>query len=125
MEKKYLDLGSLSAYKMALQLSNDVWNIVIRWDYFAKDTIGKQFVRAIDSIGANIAEGFGRYSKKDKIHFYRYSYGSIQESRDWNEKAKIRKLLSQQQYEVISSALEKLLREIHFLIKFTDEKLTM
>ena len=76
MEKKYLQLNDLDSYKIAFNLSNYIWDIVLKWDYFAKDTIGKQFARSVDSISANIAEGFGRYTKKDKINFYRYSYGS-------------------------------------------------
>lgn len=125
MEKKYLKLNDLDAYRSSFHLSNYVWNIVIEWDYFTKDTIGKQLVRAIDSISANIAEGFGRYNKKDKIKFYRYSFGSLKESLDWNEKAKVRKILTDNQYKYILSELQKLPREINSLIKFTNEKLTM
>lgn len=125
MDKKYLQLNDIGAYKIAFYLSNYTWDIVIKWDYFAKDTIGKQFVRAIDSISANIAEGFGRYSKKDKIKFYRYSFGSIKESLDWNEKAKVRKLLTEEQYKHILEELNKLPRELNYLIKFTNEKLTI
>lgn len=124
-EKIYLKLNNFSSYKISFHLSNYVWNIVINWDYFSKDTIGKQFARAIDSISANIAEGFGRYSKKDKIKFYRYSFGSLKESLDWNEKAKTRKLLTEEQYEYILKELQKLPKEINWLIKFTNEKLTI
>jgi len=63
----YLTLKDLNAYKLSFELSNYVWNIVIGWDYFGKDTVGKQFVRSVDSISANIAEGFGRFYKKDKL----------------------------------------------------------
>ena len=70
--QQFLQLNQIGAYMIAFKLSNDVWKIVLKWDYFAKDTIGKQFTRAVDSISANIAEGFGRYGKKDKINFYRY-----------------------------------------------------
>ncbi len=125
MEKKYLELNNVSSYKMAFGLSNYTWAVVVRWDYFAKDTVGKQFVRAVDSISANIAEGFGRYTKKDKIKFYRYSYGSIKESLDWNEKARVRKLSQAKEYEYILRELKKLPREINTLIKYTDEKLTI
>lgn len=62
---KYLQLNDIDCYKRALNLSNYVWNIVIEWKYFEKQTVGIQFVTAIDSISANIAEGFGRYGKKD------------------------------------------------------------
>ncbi len=119
----YLSLQDLNSYKLSFDLSNYVWDIVINWDYFAKDTIGKQFVRSIDSISANIAEGFGRYYKKDKILFYRYSYGSIQESISWIEKAKVRKLVNTEQYKNISNQLEKLPKEVNSLIRFTNEKL--
>ena len=119
----FLMLNDISAYKMSFALSNYVWDIIVKWNYFEKDTVGKQFVRAVDSISANIAEGFGRYSKKDKIHFYRYSFGSVKESLDWNEKSKIRNLLSSEEYQHISEELSQLPREINYLIKFTDEKL--
>lgn len=125
MEKNFLKLNDLSAYKIAFNLSNFVWNIVSRWDYFARDTIGKQFTRSVDSISANIAEGFGRFGKKDKINFYRYSFGSVKESLDWNEKSKIRKLLKENEYRYILSELQKLPKELNSLIKFTNEKLSI
>jgi|SRR3989339_111180 len=122
---KYLNLNDISAYKISFHLSNYIWNIVIRWDYLAKETVGKQYIRAADSISANIAEGFGRYTKKDKICFYRYSYGSIKESLDWNEKSKVRKLLNQDEYEFILKELQILPREINSLIKYTNDKLSI
>ena len=124
-DKSYLKLNDISSYKISFHLSNYVWDIVVKWDYFAKDTVGKQFIRSIDSISANIAEGFGRYNKKDKIKFYRYSFGSLKESLDWNEKAKIRKLLTEEQYKYILEELNKLPKELNYLIKFTNEKLTI
>jgi four helix bundle protein len=90
------------------------------WDWFAKRTVGIQFITAVDSSSANIAEGFGRYGKKDKIKFYYYSFGSVKESLDWNEKAKVRKLLTKEQYLYIFNELQALPLEIHQLIKYTD-----
>lgn len=104
-------------------MSNYVWNIAVEWDWFAKKTVGIQFVTAIDSISANIAEGFGRYGKKDKVKFYYYSFGSVKESFDWNEKSKIRKLLTKELYEHILNELQILPKEIHQLINFTMAKL--
>jgi four helix bundle protein len=69
--KKYLALKDIVAYRVALSVSNKIWALAVSWSPFARDTIGKQFVRAVDSISANIAEGFGRYTKRDKINFYR------------------------------------------------------
>jgi len=123
-DKKYLKLNDIEAYKIAFNLSNYVWDIVIKWDYFPKMTLGQQFVDAVDSISENIAESFGRYSKKDKIRFYRISYGSLFESLDENEKAKKRKLLKKEEYEHIFSELQKLPKSIHHLINYTHNKLS-
>lgn len=120
---RYLTLNDISAYKKSLALSNYIWDIIIDWDWFAKRTVGSQFVQAIDSISANIAEGFGRYGKKDKIKFYHYSFGSLKESFDWNEKSRKRNLITKKQYEHILKELKSLPIEIHQLIKFTSEKL--
>ncbi|MDN3588450.1 four helix bundle protein [Pedobacter aquatilis] len=123
MEQKYLQLNQISAYKKSFHLSNHIWEIIANWDAFAKQTIGKQFVNAVDSVSANIAEGFGRYHKKDKIKFYYYSFGSVKECFDWNEKAKIRKLISEEEYNDIFATLENLPKEIHQLIRFTNDRL--
>ena len=123
MEKMFLRLNDVQPYKTAFNLSNYVWKIVLNWDYFAKDTVGKQFVKSVDSISANIAEGFGRYFKKDKINFYRYSNGSVKESFDWNEKAKIRNLINKDDYQHILGELQKLPKEINQLVKITNNKL--
>lgn len=120
-----MQLGKVGAYTKAFALSNDVWKIVARWNFFAKKTLGSQFVRSVDSISANVAEGFGRYHKKDKIKFYRYAQGSVQESLDWNQKAFVRGLLEQKEYEQILCVLKELPREVNALIKYTNEKLTI
>lgn len=123
--KKYLKLNDIEAYKIAFKLSNLVWDIIVKWDYFAKDTVGKQFVKAVDSISANIAEGFGRYTKKEKIKFNRYSFGSLYESLDWNEKSHFRHLLTQDDYSSIFTELAKLPKALNSLIQFTDKKLQL
>ena len=123
MEKKYLKLNDIDAYKIAFDLSNYVWELVVKWDFFAKDAIGKQFVRATDSISDNIAEGFGRYTKKDKVRFYRYNFGSVYEALSQNQKGKVRGLLKEKEYKHIFNELQKLPKEINHLINFTNQKL--
>ena len=125
INKKYLKLNDIEAYKLSFHLSNYVWNVVLGWDYFAKKTIGAQFVDAADSISANIAEGFGRHFKKDKVRFYQYSRGSVKECFDWNEKSKVRNLVNKEEYIYIFSELDKLPKSINSLIKYTRDKLTV
>lgn len=92
-EEKYLTLNKIGSYTKSFLLSNYVWDIVMKWGIFEKQTIGSQFARAIDSVSANIAEGFGRYGKKDKIYFYRIARASVYGSLDWLEKSKRRGLI--------------------------------
>ena len=109
---KYLQLNDIDCYKRSLQLSNYVWEIIIKWDYFAKETVGTQFTRAVDSISANIAEGFGRYS-----------FGSLKEACDWTQKSYLRNLISKEQYDHILAELQALPKEVNQLIQFTNERL--
>ena len=121
--RKFLKLNDIESFRISFHLSNYVWDVVLKWSNFSQRTVGEQFVRAVDSISANIAEGFGRYGKKDKIKFYRYSQGSLSESLNWNEKSKVRKLLSSEEYKYIFSELQKLPKAINALILFTNQKL--
>jgi four helix bundle protein len=50
---------------------------------YASDIIVKQLLRATTSIGANIAEGYGRHEGKEYIHFLQISYGSANEVDNW------------------------------------------
>ena len=94
----YLKVTDIETYNISFELSNQVWDLVNQWSYLAQKTIGAQFVDATDSISANIAEGCGRYHKKDKIKFYYYSRGSTLECIDWLEKSIKRNLLNEEQY---------------------------
>lgn len=70
MEKgKPILIEDMEIYQLAMQIGEDVWEEVIRWDYFAKDTVGKQLVRAVDSIAANFSEGYGRFTYKERKNF--------------------------------------------------------
>jgi len=71
-----MKLEDLQVYSLSMVLAEKIWILVHHWDYFAKDTIGKQLVRAADSISANISEGFGRFHFREKVNFSYYSRGS-------------------------------------------------
>ena len=84
----------LQVYRLAEELADEIWAVVCQWQYFPRDTIGKQLVRAVDSIGANIAEGEGRRSFRDNRRFVRIARASLNETRHWLRRAHRRALLA-------------------------------
>jgi four helix bundle protein len=80
---------------LAEALSDRVWNVVSKWNALARDTVGKQLIRAADGIGANIAEGVGRGSFRDNRRFVRIARGSLNETKHWLRRAYKRNLLDE------------------------------
>ena len=103
-----MDLDDLVVYKMSMEIGDKVWEVVNRWNYFSKDTIGKQVVRSSDSIAANISEGFGRFHYKDRIRFLYYSRGSLFETKTWMKKALKRELITKSEFDELNSSLKTL-----------------
>jgi len=121
--KDYLRVEDISAYKIVSELSCLIYETVSGWNWFDKRTLGVQMVTAFDSIAANIAEGFGRYHKKDKMKFYYNARGSVFESLHWLKTARGRNLLSKNKFEQIISSLDLLPKEINNLIRLTNKNL--
>jgi len=111
-------LKKLEVYNEAESFSDKIWNILAQWDYFKKDTIGKQLVRAADSISANIAEGFGRYYYKESKQFYFYSRGSILETKSWLSKCMRRNIIDVVFAAELISEAEKIMAILNAYIKF-------
>lgn len=86
-------INNLEIYREAMRIGEAIWDLVADWPFFAKDTVGRQVVRAADSIAANLAEGYGRYHFKENQKFCYYSRGSAQETQTWIEKSVHRNLI--------------------------------
>jgi four helix bundle protein len=86
-------LEDLRALQTAEAISDSIWARVIKWNEFSKDTVGKQLARAADSIGANIAESYGRFHYGQKIEFLYYARGSLFETKYWLNRVLKRNLM--------------------------------
>ncbi|MGA2622130.1 MAG: four helix bundle protein, partial [Thermoguttaceae bacterium] len=99
---------NLRVYVLAEEMADEVWQVVRNWETLARDTVGRQLVRAADSIGANIAEGSGRGSNRDFRRFLRIARGSLCETQHWLRRAFRRKLLTREQIERLKAIVDPL-----------------
>jgi len=112
-----MKLEELKVYQIAMNVGDTCWILVAKWNYFEKDTIGKQLVRASDSIAANISEGFGRYHYKENRHFNFIARGSLFETKTWLEKSANRNLISKEEFSLLKTEMNELGRMLNGYIK--------
>lgn len=122
MKQNIAKLGNLDIYKMSLELSDLVWNIYLKMDYQTKKIMGDQSIRSIDSIGANIAEGYGRYHYLDKVRFYYNVRGSLFESKHWVFLLGKRNIISFSDFNFLIIKLNKLHEKLNAFIKSVKVK---
>jgi len=107
----------LRVYQASEVLADEIWDIVLGWPAFAKDTVGKQIVLAADSIGANIAEGAGRGTFKDNCRYVRTARGSLNETKHWLRRAFRRKLLTSSDIEKLKPVVDGLAPQLNAYLK--------
>jgi four helix bundle protein len=108
---------SLRVYQLSEQLADLIWEIVLEWNAFARDTVGKQLVKAADSVGANIAEGTGRGTYVDNRRFVRIARGSLNETKHWLRRAFKRRLLNTKQINSVKPIVEELAPKLNAYLK--------
>ncbi|MGZ8848532.1 MAG: four helix bundle protein [Pyrinomonadaceae bacterium] len=108
---------SLRVYQLSESLADQIWTIVLTWNVFARDTVGKQLVKAADSIGANIAEGTGRGSFVDNRRFVRIARGSLNETQHWLRRAFKRNLLNDKEIRAVKPIIDELAPKLNAYLK--------
>ena len=69
----------LEAYKESKELVKEVYGLLRKFPKEEQYALCDQLRRAAVSITSNIAEGSGRSSAKEKVHFLEISYASLME----------------------------------------------
>ena len=113
---------NLRVYRLAEDIADLVWEIVIRWDWLPKDTVGKQLINSADSIGANIAEGTGRGSFADNRRFARIARGSLFELKHWLRRAYRRQLLAEREVGSLQNLIQELTPKLSAYITSIGKK---
>jgi four helix bundle protein len=106
----------LRVLKSAEEIADSIWKIVVQWDEFAKDVVGKQMARSADSVGANIAESFGRFNFGEKLQFLYHSRGSIFETKYWLNRTRARGLMQPKEVQEYVERLTDLARPVNTFV---------
>ncbi|MEW6401511.1 MAG: four helix bundle protein [Chloroflexota bacterium] len=109
-------LEDVRVLKSAEQIADAIYKIASRWNEFARDVVGKQISRAADSIGANIAESFGRFHFGEKIQFLYYARGSVFETKYWLNRASARELMSSADSQSYVTRLTEIARQLNLYV---------
>ncbi len=109
-------LESLEVYRMALTLSALAWDIYKHLPRELRYTTGSQLLEAADSVGANIAEGFGRYHYRDSLKFYYNARGSLLEFKHWANLVRQRNLLDAAALQTADTTVDSMGRKLNSFI---------
>lgn len=114
------DISNLDIYQMGMDVGKETYELVNSWDSFNKNTIGYQIVRSVDSIPANISEGYGRFHFKEQRQFCYIARGSLYETRTWLEKAMQRMPDKKDSILKIQSMLDNIHIKLNAYIKYIE-----
>ncbi len=103
-----MQLTELDAYRLSVESAQVAWNIYDRMHWQDKKIMGDQWISAIDSVGANIAEGFGRFHYLDKNKFNYNARGSLVEAIHWTERLFERGKIVESEKTLLLTKLESL-----------------
>lgn len=79
--EKITSFEQLISWQKSADLAQHVYSITKQFPNSEKFALTDQIQRSVVSVSANIAEGFGRTSKAEKLQFYNIAYGSLLETK--------------------------------------------
>ncbi len=115
-KKKIKDFQDLEIYQIALDLTKKIYKLVDSFPAKEKFILSNQLLRAVLSIGANIAEGSGRFYRKEFIKFLYIARGSLMEVYHFIILAKELNYLKKKEYLPLENDINKLSVKINNLI---------
>ena len=113
----------LKVWQEAKKLVVDVYHLLDNFPKFEKYALCDQIRRAIVSVPSNIAEGSGRRSLKEQIHFLEIAYGSLMETYNQLLIAIDLTYITEESVESIKPSIDAVAKMINGLSNSYEEKL--
>lgn len=79
MDDIFFTFETLDVYQKARKLVKEIYLLLEKFPATERYALCDQIRRAAVSIPSNIAEGRGRFSTKERVHFVEIAYGSLME----------------------------------------------
>jgi four helix bundle protein len=118
--KKFIPLHELEVYRMTRRLSSMAWVIYQRLAFQQRKVWGDQMLESVDSVGANVAEGYARFHFSEKARFYYISRASLSEGVDhWIDLGFERGVVFDQEFEQINKIKFDIQVRLNNMIKST------
>lgn len=117
MKREKIRLEDLEVYQLAFEIAQEVWKLYQSLDWKSRKLFGDQLIRSVESIAANIAEGYGRYHYLDRIKFYYNARGSLYEVKHWLRTMQTKGIIEASEVSKILEKLEILRRKLNAFIK--------
>jgi four helix bundle protein len=107
------------SYEFALKAVSLGYELIERREFI----LSKQFIRSATSIGANMEEAVGAYSKKEFHHKITISYKEARETKYWIRLLRDSKWIEENQAAKLLSDLEELLKMMGATIRTLKSQL--
>jgi four helix bundle protein len=120
MNQSFVDL---EVWKKAREIKLEIYGLLKTFPSEEKFRLTDQIIRALRSISSNIAEGHGRFTFKDRIHFFIQARGSLSEIRNHLIEALDCNYISQIEISNLSGKIETLSRLLNGYINFLRSKI--
>ena len=122
MASEHLPMEKIEFFLRFVGIADWAWKCVQDWSPLARDTVGKQLIRAADSVGANLVEGDGRFADADGLHFFVIARASARETRYWIQRAVERQLITEEEGAAQIAAITAATQLLNRLITYRRER---
>lgn len=117
---KIVDFTDLIVWQKAHQLVLAIYGITNKFPSYEKLGLASQMQRAAVSITSNIAEGFARRSRKEKLQFYYIALSSLSELRNQTLISKDLNYINMQTYNLLDNQLIEVRKILSGLVKSSN-----
>ena len=123
METVYHKFYDLEVWKKSRSFKNEIWELVKTFPFEEKFRLSSQIIRSTRSITATLAEGHGRFTFKDQLHFCVIARGSLSETLNHLIDAYDCNYITQDQLNYFKSFIEEITKILNGYISYLRKNL--